>query len=82
MPAFLVGDVLTDEMPKHLALLSRSHYVITVTEEYPNGLSWLPSAKLATPLNAMLGPTTDFELVKTIIPPGEPGEVRIYRRVK
>jgi hypothetical protein len=80
MPTF-VGDA-TDEMPKQLALLSRSHYVITVTEEYPNSLSWLPIAKLITPLNAMLGPTTGFELVKTIIPLGEPGEVRIYRRVK
>ena len=81
MPAFVV-DALTDELPKHLALLSRSDYVITLTEEYPNSLSWLPSAKLATPLNAMLGRTTNFELVKTIIPPAEPGEVRIYRRVE
>ena len=59
-------------------MLDRADYVIVLTSDYPDNLRWLPSAKIADRINAMV--RERFDLAKTIIPLGEPGEVQIYRR--
>jgi hypothetical protein len=75
-PTF-VNEALTDDIARHVALLDRADYVIVLTGGYPDDLPWLPSAKIADRINAMV--RERFELAKTIIPPGQPGEVQIYR---
>jgi hypothetical protein len=74
----VVTEYFSDDLARHVALLGRSDYVITLTPDYPDILRWLPGAKLADKINGMLGAETGFELAKTIIAPGEPGEIRIY----
>lgn len=80
LPTF-VGDYFVADMKKQIELLGQSHYVITLTSDYPSGVSWLPGAKIADQVNAILGPQTGFELVKTIVPANDPGEIRVYRRI-
>lgn len=79
IPTF-AADVFSDDLARHVALFGRSDYVITLTPDHPDSLRWLPSAKLADKINGMLDAETGFELAKTILPPGEPGEMRIYRK--
>jgi hypothetical protein len=76
-PTF-VSEFLTDDLRRHVVLLNRADYVIALTRDNPDAIPWLPSAKIADQLNAML--PEKFELAKTIVPPEQPGEVRIYRK--
>jgi hypothetical protein len=76
MPTF-IGD-FTDDLAPQIALLDRADYVIALTRDNPDNILWLPSAKIADQVNAML--RGRFDLAKTIIPPAEPGEIQIYSR--
>ncbi|MGQ0456438.1 MAG: hypothetical protein ACT4OU_05185 [Hyphomicrobium sp.] len=78
-PTF-VGEYFVADIQKQAQLLAQSHYVVTITSDYPDRLGWLPSAKIAGEVSAMLGPQTGFTLAKTIVSPSEPGEIRIYKR--
>ena len=75
-PTF-VTEAFTDDIARHAALLDRADYVIVLTGGYHDDLLWLPSAKIADRINAMV--RERFDLAKTIIPPGQPGEVQIYK---
>ena len=77
MPTFF-WRTFTDDLGRHVVLLSQADYVIALTRDYPDRIPWLPSAKIADQLNAML--PEKFELAKTIVPPARPGEVRICRK--
>ena len=76
MPTFV--DDFRDDLAPQIALLDRADYVIALTRDNPDNLLWLPSAKIADQVNAML--RERFDLAKTIIPPAEPGEIQIYSR--
>jgi hypothetical protein len=49
-----------------------------LTRDYPDNLLWLPSAKVADQVSAML--RERFDLAETITPPAQSGEIQIYRR--
>jgi hypothetical protein len=74
----LVTEYFSDDLSRHAALLGKSDYVITFTGDYPDGLRWLPSAKITDKINAKL--TDGFDLAKAIEPPAQAGKILIYRR--
>jgi len=76
----IVSEYFTDDMTRQRAMIASSQYIITVSADYPGGLSWVPSAKIGPQINAALDADTGLELVQSFSPPGEPGEFRIYKR--
>lgn len=75
------SEYFNDKIEAQRAMIAASDYVITISPEYPGGLSWVPSAKIGQQINAALDADPALALVQTFAPPGEPGEFRIYKRI-
>jgi len=75
-PPTFIGDYFNANMETLLGWVEEADYVVTISSDYPNGLSWLPSYPLNEQINSILA--DDLAEVRSIQPEATSGRVLIY----
>jgi hypothetical protein len=80
-PPIFISQIFSSDQSVQLETMRQADYVIALSADYPDAISYLPSSKVAsvaTGFNYQEG----FDLARVIRPSsGEPGEISVYRRI-